>query len=835
MKKFIKVIIISFILFFIVIIASLQSYPIVQERNALSPQEVELAYKAAKNILKEITSSDEGANINVDKKSFNAFSQLLSHIVPQTTININLSRYGILLSSSTEITFLPTSPFFNLSCWVVEIKNGLGFENCVIGGYSLSGSSVNFLLNKILFATLGEEGQLAFNQLMTNSTYNSQSLTLNTSNMRALKEIIQQRIESVGKSTVSYTANSTEDNETIKLYLAQLDDIDSSDMYSYVKEVFSLARERSLLNDPIKENTAALWSLALKFGDYRFADIIGYWYPINRQQKIPKLRGRRDLSQHFIYSQVLQQLTNQKIGLSIGETKELLDSLSGGSGYSFSDLVADKAGLKFAKYITDNESNALKAQLMLSEITDESSFFPFVHDLPGGIKGKNFERVIGTINSPVYKELEAEVDRRVSDLQLFRKADYNKVNDDSYLWGGYEESDHDKQWLVVDTHLHSNFSDGKYPIKKIVEQAEGFGCDAVAITDHGDDNFTGVLSTEYFDEIDSVQKQHPNITLIPGFEWNIPPLNGREHLTVIFPKSLYSRSELSKFRDKFDHFKRFEVNLLSPNRAFKWLERYAQKYNEQPLLIYNHPSRKVYQHEENFHDLKHWSDYSDAIIGLSGAPGHQKLKGDKKGGYKYHQKAINGWDPSVAIVGGDWDQLLQKGKKIWGAGTNSDFHNIRNDYWPCEFSTTHLKSISSNQNDIIAALRAGNYWGQHGKFIEELNFSVATVNRDVQMGQSIPLVRGTPINIQLELTLAQKNWQGYETSLDDLELIIITDKEIKTVSFYQQLFNSSKRVNINYPYTLDSEFTIFRWRGKSIQPEKSDYMFYSNPIKIISR
>ena len=491
--------------------------------------------------------------------------------------------------------------------------------------------------------------------------------------------------------------------------------------------------------------------------------------------------------------------------------------------------------MKFAKFVTDNKNNALSAQLILSEISNESSFFPFVHDLAGGIKGKNFERVIGTINSSIYKELEAEVDKRVSELLLFKVSDYNQINDENHFWTEQDVSDNNKRWLVVDTHLHSNLSDGKYPIKDIVEQAEKFGCDAVAITDHGDDNFSGVLSEKYFDEIDNVQKNHPNITLIPGFEWNIPPLNGREHLTVIFPNSLYSKTELSNFRDQFDHFKRLEVDLLSPISAFKWLDRYAQTYDSQPLLIYNHPSRKVYQHEENFHDLNYWLDHSNAIIGLSGAPGHQKLKGDKKGGYKYHQKVINGWDPSVAIVGGEWDQLLQKGKKIWGAGTNSDFHNTRNDYWPCEFSTTHLKSISSDQNDIITALRSGNYWGQHGKFIEELNFTIATDSRDVQMGQSRSLVRGTSINIQLELTLAQNNWEGYETSLDDLELIIITDKEIKTISFYEQLLNSSKLVNINYPYTFDSDFAIFRWRGKSIQPEKSDYMFYTNPIKTISR
>lgn len=53
-------------------------------------------------------------------------------------------------------------------------------------------------------------------------------------------------------------------------------------MYENIQEAINFALSRSLLNDPVKENTAALWALVLKFGHFRFADLIGYWYPINR-------------------------------------------------------------------------------------------------------------------------------------------------------------------------------------------------------------------------------------------------------------------------------------------------------------------------------------------------------------------------------------------------------------------------------------------------------------------------------------------------------------------------------------------------------------------------
>ena len=60
---------------------------------------------------------------------------------------------------------------------------------------------------------------------------------------------------------------------------------------------------------------------------------------------ITTLSGRGDLSLHFLYSVILEQVGKENIGLSIGELKELLDSNEGGSGFSFADLAADKAGI----------------------------------------------------------------------------------------------------------------------------------------------------------------------------------------------------------------------------------------------------------------------------------------------------------------------------------------------------------------------------------------------------------------------------------------------------------------------------------------------------------
>ena len=85
------------------------------------------------------------------------------------------------------------------------------------------------------------------------------------------------------------------------------------------------------------------------------------------------------------------------------------------------------------------------------------------------------------------------------------------------------------------------------------------------------------------------------------------------------------------------------------------------------MVIYNHPSRKDWQQQENEHDFTYWRNFTDLVIGFSGAPGHQKKRSDNNGSYELHLKTINGWDPSIENVGGEWDRLLQQGYKIWAA------------------------------------------------------------------------------------------------------------------------------------------------------------------------
>jgi ABC-type branched-subunit amino acid transport system substrate-binding protein len=104
------------------------------------------------------------------------------------------------------------------------------------------------------------------------------------------------------------------------------------------------------------------------------------------------------------------------------------------------------------------------------------------------------------------------------------------------------------QWLKVETHIHTKFSDGLHTVEQVAERAEHFGCDAIAITDHGDSNLKAA-SPAQAEAVQAARTAHPRLLILAGLEWNIPPDGGDEHVTVLVPPSPDEWPILAEFKE----------------------------------------------------------------------------------------------------------------------------------------------------------------------------------------------------------------------------------------------------------------------------------------------
>jgi hypothetical protein len=86
-----------------------------------------------------------------------------------------------------------------------------------------------------------------------------------------------------------------------------------------------------------------------------------------------------------------------------------LDTLTQGSGFSFGDLAADRAGRRVAVTATDSESSARQMQARIQSASSVDDFFPVI-SFPENISTEQFRSDYGLVGSPRYLAQISKID-----------------------------------------------------------------------------------------------------------------------------------------------------------------------------------------------------------------------------------------------------------------------------------------------------------------------------------------------------------------------------------------------------------------------------------------
>ncbi|SDP33366.1 PHP domain-containing protein [Microbacterium testaceum StLB037] len=258
------------------------------------------------------------------------------------------------------------------------------------------------------------------------------------------------------------------------------------------------------------------------------------------------------------------------------------------------------------------------------------------------------------------------------------------------------------RWLVFDHHVHSVYShDAKYAMTTILDQAQRFGVDAIAFTEHsnvGHANVGGVFNAAR--EIEAARTARPDLLVFQGLEWYIP---AAEHGTVLVAPGPRVTEVLRNFELTYDgKLNQWEKPRPNTSDAADWLQHAVDGISwlgqqrkvglvDDVLVLANHPSRLGI---DSPGELRAWQDADpDVFVGFEGAPGAQAsglaantTDRSQRGEYENSRsdysfpgfpasayRAHGGFDWMTAVVGGMWDALLSEGRRWW-ITTNSDLH-----------------------------------------------------------------------------------------------------------------------------------------------------------------
>lgn len=189
--------------------------------------------------------------------------------------------------------------------------------------------------------------------------------------------------------------------------------------------VFSFARERSVDKDPVTENRAGIFALGVLLGHRRVEEFLGPVFPdrdcvvARRALRRVTVHGRPDWTKHFCVSAAIAILSDE-VSDAAGLLKEVLDADRGGSGFSFADLLADRAGTTFAVQATRSETAARAMQERIASGFRMDDFFPDAADLPEGISDAELQSHFGGVGGPMYNRLVEEIERRIADCAAYR-------------------------------------------------------------------------------------------------------------------------------------------------------------------------------------------------------------------------------------------------------------------------------------------------------------------------------------------------------------------------------------------------------------------------------
>jgi hypothetical protein len=337
----------------------------------------------------------------------------LAHLYGRGSAQLQLDNGSARIAASLRLPLIPTDLFLNIDTTFTEAQSVLQLDAMRIGKVPVPVWLVDWAAPRLLAMLAPDFDYQAFCNAVKKVAVTRAHLAVTyewqdhlAAKMRAIlvPPEEQERLRAYHERLVESSRSLSAKNHSLIELLVPL---------------FKLAAERSDRTLAAAENRAALLVLTAYINGSGLDKLMPEAKNWPRPTQHGVLLNRRDDSaKHFMISAALAANAGGPLADAVGLYKEVADS-RGGSGFSFNDLAADRAGSKFGEYAAER-ANARALQEKLRAGISERDIMPTVADLPESMQEKEFKRRFGGVDAPEYKKMIGEIDRRVAALPLYR-------------------------------------------------------------------------------------------------------------------------------------------------------------------------------------------------------------------------------------------------------------------------------------------------------------------------------------------------------------------------------------------------------------------------------
>jgi hypothetical protein len=393
---------------------AVDDHPTVDRAAEVTPANIERAKRILEKNDPRKLKPGAVRTISVSQGDFDLAANYLAQRYGNGSARTTLESATAQINASLPLPMIPVPYFVNVDVALAENSSLLRIDHLRIGDLPVPPWLAHWLITRVLTLSLGEEDSAAVANMIKKVSLSRGRLAVTyewRANLpdklrAALLSAIEQDRFGVYNELLVETSHSL---PAKKVSLLEL-------LIPLVK----LGQERSRAGDPIEENRAAILVLTLYLTGKRLADIVpeAKDWPHPQRHDVT-LNGRRDFSQHFMVSAALAAHAGGPLSNAVGLYKELADS-RGGSGFSFNDIAADRAGTRFGELAAKSRESATNLQRRLSTGAREKDLMPATEDLPEFMSEEEFKRRFRGVDAPEYKRMMAKIDRRIAGLALYR-------------------------------------------------------------------------------------------------------------------------------------------------------------------------------------------------------------------------------------------------------------------------------------------------------------------------------------------------------------------------------------------------------------------------------
>ena len=135
-----------------------------------------------------------------------------------------------------------------------------------------------------------------------------------------------------------------------------------------------------------------------------------------------QLLAREDFAQHYTLSTLLSLMVGGRVADTVGLYKEMADADKGlgGSGFSFNDLVMNRAGIRLGQRARQDPVALLHRLGGEAALLSDRDFVPQVDGLPEFLNRPEFIRRFGGLNDARFRQVLDAMDQTLAGLPVLR-------------------------------------------------------------------------------------------------------------------------------------------------------------------------------------------------------------------------------------------------------------------------------------------------------------------------------------------------------------------------------------------------------------------------------